>query len=115
MILTRKLGHRTDIPGGKEWRAFTNSQDECYICDRKIYSLFVWSPEIGIIGDAQINLTDAQKRKIAKLILMNRETNLKREQQVQIDDELVNEKHLPQRFDAKKSGQVDINASSDES
>ena len=25
LILTRKLGHRSDIPGGHEWRAFTNS------------------------------------------------------------------------------------------
>jgi hypothetical protein len=77
--------------------------------------LFVWSPEIGVIGDAEINLSDNQKHKIAKYILMNRETNLKREQQVQIDDVIVDEKHLPQRFEIKKSGADDLAASSDDS
>lgn len=46
-ILTRKLGHKYDIPGSNEWQAFTESHYQCYICDRKIYSLFLWSPNGG--------------------------------------------------------------------
>lgn len=46
---------------------------------------------------------------------MNRETNLQREQQVQIDDVIVDEKHLPQRYEIKKSGPEDLVESSDES
>ena len=33
------------------------NEDECYICDRKIYTIFFWSPSIGKIEESDIGLS----------------------------------------------------------
>ena len=46
-ILTRKLGHKYEIPGSEGWQLHTEKLDQCYCCDQQIYSVFLWSPEWG--------------------------------------------------------------------
>jgi PP-loop superfamily ATP-utilizing enzyme len=45
------------MPGSSEWQLFKQNEDECYICDRKIYTIFFWSPAIGKIEESDIGLS----------------------------------------------------------
>ena len=72
LILTRKLGHKLDIPGGAIWQAFRNSANQCYVCDRKIYTMFLWSPTTGIIDCEKLNFNHEQKQILADYMLKDR-------------------------------------------
>ena len=52
LIITRMLGHKEEMPGSGRWRVITKEnigQNECWVCDRKIYSLIFWNELIGNI------------------------------------------------------------------
>lgn len=68
-ILTRKLGHEVEIVGSQNWVVHKESWDQCYVCDRKIYSVFFWSPQLGKIEGAELGLTPDEKYRIAKYVL----------------------------------------------
>lgn len=46
-MLSRILGHELDIPGASEWEIHKESAQECWVCDRKQFTFFIWSPEFG--------------------------------------------------------------------
>ena len=52
MIIKRKLGHRVRIPGVGQWQILTNeTDDECWVCDRHIISVVIWTDLIGPLND----------------------------------------------------------------
>jgi hypothetical protein len=46
-MVSRSIGHDLDIPGSSNWQISRDSQQECWVCDRKQYTFFIWSPEFG--------------------------------------------------------------------
>jgi len=74
-ILTRKINHNLEIPGSAEWYLYKDKCSSCYICDRKIYTVFFWSPTIGRIEGYDTGLSSEDQYKIAKIILKDREIN----------------------------------------
>ncbi len=54
-----------------------------------MYTLFVWSKELGLLADEEMRITDEERRKIAKYIFLSREKNLLRDSQTKIASELV--------------------------
>ena len=49
LVLHRKLGHRFSVPGAGQWRILTDETDEqCWICDRQILTIFVWNEQAAI-------------------------------------------------------------------
>jgi len=52
LVVTRNIGHKEDIPGSGQWRMITKDipgHNECWVCDRHVYSLIFWNELIGII------------------------------------------------------------------
>jgi len=52
MIISRNLGHKEEIPGSGQWRVITADlpgYNECWVCDRTIYSLIFWNQLIGTV------------------------------------------------------------------
>jgi hypothetical protein len=45
-IITRKIGHHIDIPGSDNWQLHCDKLEQCFVCDRKQYTFFIWSPDI---------------------------------------------------------------------
>ena len=74
-ILTRKIGHEFEMPGSQEWVVHRDSCQSCYICDRKLYTVFFWSPEIGSIEADQVGLTPELKYRILQVIFKDRDRN----------------------------------------
>jgi len=35
------------MPGSGQWRMIDNDAQDCWICDRAVYSLIFWNEEIG--------------------------------------------------------------------
>ena len=70
LILTRVLGHNIEMPGAETWQIVRRSSD-CWICNRNIFTLFFWSPEIGRVDGEEIGLKAAEKMKLAEYILKN--------------------------------------------
>lgn len=75
-----------DIPGSQEWQLYTDSHSDCYICDRRIYTLFLWSPTCEMpIGIKNLKLTRKEFQVIADCIsiggakLRNNKRMLRRE------------------------------------
>ena len=61
LIFTRLLGHKDDIIGGGQWKMITDAKkghNECWVCDRKIYSIIFWNKEIGLMAEAEVPLED---------------------------------------------------------
>ena len=79
-ILTRKLGHEVEIVGSQHWQVHKESWDQCYVCDRKIYSVFFWSPQLGKIEGAELELSQDEKYRIARYVLSDRQINHQRMQ-----------------------------------
>ena len=68
LVVTRKLGHKSDIPGSGQWVVHTNVLDienpgspsvkpcqECWICDQHIYSIVFWNEYIGSVNISNYN------------------------------------------------------------
>ena len=55
LIITRLLGHKTDMPGSGQWKIIndTKKQEECWICGLNKYSLLFWSEFAQ--ADAKLN------------------------------------------------------------
>lgn len=47
LIFTRILGYELEIPGSEHWHLYQDSARECWICDRRLLSIVLWSPEFG--------------------------------------------------------------------
>ena len=63
LLISRKLGHKDDIPGSGRWKVFTErkiGENDCYICDRQIYSIVFWSEPIGSIHLKMFEKDDVQ-------------------------------------------------------
>ena len=59
--MTRKLGHKDDIPGAGQWNVFTEShkgQNNCWLCDHQVYSMIFWNQEIGEVHLNNIECDD---------------------------------------------------------
>lgn len=70
LILTRKRGHEYDIPGSKEWHMYTDAHSDCYICDRRVYTVFLWSPTYDLpITIKNLNLSREDYQVIADFFL----------------------------------------------
>ena len=54
MIFERQLGHKTDIPGSGQWRMLTREDQKCWVCEKEVYTLGLWSKEIGTSDEDQI-------------------------------------------------------------
>ena len=63
LILTRVLGHRTDMPRQTRWKMFTErvqGKNDCWVCDHQVYSMLFWNE---LVGKADEYLFDATDRK----------------------------------------------------
>lgn len=63
LIFTRFLGHTVDIPGSAQWKMITaqpKGHNDCWVCDRHIYSLIFWNKRIGAIGVQQVPREDQE-------------------------------------------------------
>lgn len=70
--MTRKLGHELEIPGSAKWRLYTDNTAQCYVCDHKVFALFFWAPEIGMLQGDETGLTELEKEKISNIIFQER-------------------------------------------
>lgn len=63
LILTRFLGHKFDIPGSGRWKVFLDCHlnwNDCWHCDKHIYSVIFWNELIGNIQMAKYRPEDKQ-------------------------------------------------------
>ena len=51
MSIHRVLGHIDRMPGCGRWRMETQQGDNCWVCDRWMYTLYFWNQEIGCFND----------------------------------------------------------------
>ena len=79
LIFTRVIGHSLDIPGSSEWHMHTQHNKQCWVCDRKAYTFFFWSPLFAEYEAPKAALTEREQARIKSHIFMNRETNLERQ------------------------------------
>ena len=47
LIFTRHLGHRLEIPNSTKWHMITEPHEKCWVCDRKVYSIILWTKNVG--------------------------------------------------------------------
>ena len=67
MTLSRKLGHKLDLPMSGQWRlTTTGEQDSCWVCDNWQYTLLFWNREIGDFN--LINSIGVEDRVMADVI-----------------------------------------------
>ena len=78
LTFTRVIGHELDIPGAVEWQMYREKNEECWVCDRKIYTIFFWSPLYAGLAGKSVELTSEEEKAIKSAIFMNRDTNLER-------------------------------------
>ena len=45
MILTRILGHKSDMPGSGQWKLIGDKTEECWVSDQQIYGLIFWDAD----------------------------------------------------------------------
>jgi hypothetical protein len=75
LIFQRMVGHKEEMPGSGQWKILTEKGDQCWICDKHIYSLIFWSPSIG--HSMQIDLDDGEKNRIISQIeIINHENEM---------------------------------------
>lgn len=100
LIFTRIIGHTMDMPGFSEWHMHTEHSKECWVCDRKIYTFFFWSPTFAEIESQKIALTPKEEEIIRNKIFMNRETNLERQaNRTTVDERLATPVKTKTQFD----------------
>ena len=46
-MVSRVIGHDLYMPGASSWQISRESQQECWVCDRKQFTFIFWSPEFG--------------------------------------------------------------------
>jgi len=59
--MTRNIGHKEDIPGSGQWRIITDElpgRNECWVCDRKVYSVIFWNELVGLIELKKFSKSD---------------------------------------------------------
>jgi N-glycosylase/DNA lyase len=54
LIFTRVLGFELEMPGSEYWHAFKHHAKECWICERRVLTVVLWSPEFGEFETKQI-------------------------------------------------------------
>ena len=96
-----------EIPGSNNWILHKESWDQCYICDRKIYSIFFWSPEIGMIEGYDCGMTPDEQYRIASFILEKRETSMRRLDETMILDPVLTKKLVKQVYNQEIGEFVD--------
>ena len=96
LLVTRKLGHKEDIPGSGRWQVYTcrhHGQSDCWICDRQIYSMVFWNEKIGDIEMLKYKDDDLQF-----IIQHLQRINSADEQSIErqhTEEKLVQEKTMP--------------------
>lgn len=63
-MFQRVLGHKAEMPGSGQWQMLTEKADECWICDRHIYTLLFWSPSIG--HSTSVDLDEIERSRIVQ-------------------------------------------------
>lgn len=48
LVFSRKLGHKTEMPGSGQWRMLSHGDEKCWWCDRHNYSIVFWSYDQGL-------------------------------------------------------------------
>ena len=54
-IVQRVLGHEIDMPGTVNWQINKESAQQCWVCERKQYTFFFWSPEYGLFETKKLD------------------------------------------------------------
>ena len=57
-MFQRILGHEFEMPGASEWQISKDSAQECWVCDRKQFTFFFWSPEFGQYDESKVAWLD---------------------------------------------------------
>ena len=71
LIFQRWVGHKPDIPGSGQWQMLTEKHDQCWVCDKWIYGIVFWSPNVS--NQTQIDIEYFEKTKILEQIgLLNK-------------------------------------------
>ena len=73
------IGHKLDMPGAIEWQMHRQKNQECWVCDKKIYTFFFWSPLYAEMAATSVDLTPEEEHLVKSAVFMNRETNLERQ------------------------------------
>lgn len=63
LVFTRQIGHKEDMPGSGQWRVITKqpvAENECWICDKQVYSLIFWNELIGSAQSATFSHEDRE-------------------------------------------------------
>lgn len=70
MSISRKLGHKIDIPGSGQWRMQLSSDEQhCWCCNNSTYSLVFWSKDIGSYhATSSLQIELKEKKRVIELI-----------------------------------------------
>ena len=60
LIFTRQLGHKENMPGSGQWRMIDDDTQDCWVCDRVVYSLIFWNEEIGQFLVSKVDQADQE-------------------------------------------------------
>jgi hypothetical protein len=58
LVIHRRLGIRTEIPGSGQWEMLSgqrNLHEHCWMCDLHKYTLIFWTREIGLEDESNIS------------------------------------------------------------
>ena len=78
--VSRVIGHDLEMPGAIEWQVNRDSAQQCWVCDRKQFTFFFWSPEFGQYDQSKVAwLGQEEKDKILSTICVDRDTSNLRE------------------------------------
>lgn len=47
LIFQRHLGHRVEIPYSTKWHMLTEHHEKCWVCDRHVYSMLLWTKNVA--------------------------------------------------------------------
>jgi hypothetical protein len=50
-----------EIPGSQFWQLHKEAWTQCYVCDKKVFGVFFWAPEIGMLQGYDSGLSTAEQ------------------------------------------------------
>lgn len=62
LVISRNLGHKEDMPGSGQFHVHTSKvlhNNNCWVCDKKIYSMIFWNQLVGAVELRKFTKADA--------------------------------------------------------
>ena len=68
LVMTRHMGLDHLIPEASKWKLLLNDQDECWLCEQHIITLYIWTPRIGLFqmikNESEVNYYQEKLKEI---------------------------------------------------